>query len=99
MGETAKAIRDLGDRLNKNKVTFLDVLRAFDKQVVSVTGEPAVSEDPEVVLALEDMAIAMATAFIRQHKLVLEDMSFGIGRGVALGTYGASFFDKIQSKQ
>jgi hypothetical protein len=99
MEKMTLAIRNLSDRLDKNEVSFLDVLRALDKQLVPVTGEPAVSEDPETAKALETLAIATTRAFTRQQKLLLQELLFNIGRGVALGNYGADFFDKIKSKQ
>lgn len=98
MSDTAEAIRNLCVRMAASEVTFLDVLRAYDRQVIAVTGEPALSEDKDVVLALQGLATAIAMAFVRQHKLILDDMSAGIGYGVAKGTLGPAFFNSIKPK-
>lgn len=94
-----KEIRALADRVNAGEVSFLDVQTKVLQRVQSVTGDPHMEEDPETMEASRLLAQALAEAFLRQQREIVQDTMYRLGFGVGKGTLGASFFKKITGKK
>lgn len=94
--ELIRSIRDLTQRLEGSKTSFLDVfLSIVGKPLHVMTGQEHHHADPEVVAVLQELAIAMSKALSRQDVNIMKRVMYALGCGVSDGTHGPNFFDKL----
>ncbi|MBN1325788.1 hypothetical protein JW977_02295 [Candidatus Falkowbacteria bacterium] len=96
--EVVSALYKLTEGLRMGTITFRQVQIAIDQNLKVVKDPPQPQHDPQIEKALEAVAKEMAVAFEREWLQMVQDVMFELGRGVALGTYGANFFKDLLDK-
>ena len=92
------AIHALAERLDRDEITFAEVLTALAPRLKSVSGTPHMDPDQNTEQALAALAVTINRAIQRQTPDVMVTALHNLGYGVATGVFGVDFFDKIRAK-